>query len=45
MKDGLDLIATKEFESNEEMYKIIDFLNKHLKEFNLIFGVRQKKIQ
>ena len=42
MKDGLTLIATKEFEKYDEMYKVVDFLNKNLREFNLIFGVKQK---
>lgn len=38
-KGKLELISMKEFTANEEMYKIIDFLNKSLKEKSLMFGL------
>lgn len=39
----LNLIAVKEFEENEDVYKIIDFLNKNLKEQGYIFGLTKKE--
>lgn len=39
-QDGkLELIAEKRFKYNGELYKVIDFLNKTLKDHNLIFGI------
>jgi len=43
MKEGLKLIATKEFTEIDEIYKIVDFLNKNLAEFNVVFGVQMKE--
>ncbi len=34
--------ATLELEQNNELYKLIDFLNKNLKTKNLIFGLTQE---
>ena len=42
MKDKLELISSKEFNYNEEMYKVIDFLNKNLSNLNIIFGLSEK---
>jgi hypothetical protein len=39
----LNLIGVKEFEENEDMYKIVDFLNKNLKEEGYIFGLTKKE--
>jgi hypothetical protein len=39
----LNLIGVKEFEENEDMYKIVDFLNKNLKEEGFIFGLTKKE--
>jgi hypothetical protein len=36
---GLRLIAVKSFEPCDEMYKIVDFLNKTLKEKRVMFGL------
>jgi len=36
----LELIAAKNFSSWEEMYKIVDFLNKSLKQYHLMFGLK-----
>lgn len=41
-KDKLELVATMEIESNLELYKIVDFLNKTLKNKDLIFGLVKK---
>ncbi len=35
----LELIATKTLTTNDELYKIVDFLNKTLKEKKLMFGL------
>jgi len=35
----LELIALKTFNTNDEIYLLVDFLNKSLKEHNLIFGL------
>ncbi|KZL91130.1 DUF4264 family protein [Clostridium magnum] len=43
MKDKLELIATKEIKYYEEMYKVIDFLNKNLGSYDLVFGIQEKK--
>ncbi|MGE4282918.1 MAG: YpmA family protein [Clostridia bacterium] len=41
-KHKLDLKATLEVSSNDELYKLVDFLNKNLKQKDLIFGLAQK---
>lgn len=41
-ENKLHLIALKEFEEYENMYKIIDFLNKNLKSRGFIFGLTRK---
>lgn len=38
-RDKLELIATKILPANEDMYKIVDFLNKTLKEKRVMFGL------
>lgn len=40
--DKLELKATIEIEENQELYKIVDFLNKNLKSKDLIFGLTKK---
>ncbi|MDD2497923.1 MAG: YpmA family protein [Desulfitobacteriaceae bacterium] len=37
----LELIATKNFSSSDELYKVVDFLNKSLKQYNLMFGLKK----
>jgi hypothetical protein len=39
----LELIATKSFKTYDEMYKVVDFLNKILKDKKLIFGLTKDK--
>ncbi|HUW63437.1 MAG TPA: YpmA family protein [Spirochaetia bacterium] len=36
---GLRLIAVKSFQPCDEMYKVVDFLNKTLKERHVMFGL------
>jgi len=38
-ENKLELIAFKEFKSYPDMYKVIDFLNKNLKDKKLLFGL------
>lgn len=42
-EDKLELIATKSFKSYEEMYRVVDFLNKTLKDKKVIFGLTKDK--
>ncbi|MPM65894.1 hypothetical protein SDC9_112798 [bioreactor metagenome] len=42
MKDKLQLIAMKEFKEYDEMYRVVDFLNKNLSDLNIIFGMHEK---
>lgn len=41
-EEGLKLKAVKEFKEGEELYNVVDFLNKSLKDKNLIFGIRKE---
>jgi hypothetical protein len=38
-KGKLELIAARNFKANEELYKVVDFLNKNLKHKDLMFGL------
>lgn len=40
MRSKMDLIATKNFSSWDELYQVVDFLNKSLKQYNLMFGLK-----
>ena len=42
-KDKLALMAVKSFALYEEMYKVVDFLNKTLKEKRIMFGLTKDK--
>ncbi|AKX93909.1 YpmA family protein [Neomoorella thermoacetica] len=33
------LLATRSFTINDELYKVVDLLNKTLKDYNLMFGL------
>ncbi|MGO0122680.1 YpmA family protein [Desulfothermobacter acidiphilus] len=37
--DKLELIATRSFQACDELYRVVDFLNKTLKHKRLIFGL------
>lgn len=41
-RDKLEILATIHVNCNEELYKIVDFLNKNLKEKNVIFGLTKE---
>lgn len=38
----LELMATQKVGVNRELYKIVDFLNKNLKDYRLMFGLTKK---
>ncbi len=38
-KNRLNLVAARTFKSHEEMYKIVDYLNKSLKHKHIMFGL------
>ena len=43
MKENkLELVAKKELEYNDELYKLVDFLNKNLKEKRIILGISKE---
>lgn len=42
-EEKLKLIATKSFSSNPEWVYLIDFLNRSLREYNLMFGIKKDK--
>lgn len=39
----LELIATQRVQVYPDMYKVVDFLNKNLKEHHLMFGLTKKE--
>ncbi|NMM62699.1 DUF4264 family protein [Clostridium sp. P21] len=43
MQDKLELIASKKFEYYAEMYKVVDFMNKNLSEYNIVLGITEKE--
>ncbi|MDT3699954.1 MAG: YpmA family protein [Thermincola sp.] len=38
-KDKLELIASKTFKPYDDMYKVVDYLNKNLKHKKVMFGL------
>ncbi|MFZ5900208.1 MAG: YpmA family protein [Bacillota bacterium] len=42
-RSGLEMIANQSFAAYDEMYRVVDFLNKALKNRGLIFGLTQEK--
>lgn len=42
-EDKLVLMATKSFSDYEDMYKVVDFLNKNLKEKRVMLGLTKEK--
>ncbi|MEA4902802.1 YpmA family protein [Desulfitobacterium sp.] len=42
-KGKLELMATQRVHAHPEMYKVVDFLNKNLKEHHLMFGLTKKE--
>ncbi|MGI6449726.1 MAG: YpmA family protein [Desulfitobacteriia bacterium] len=44
LKPGkMELIATQRFTDNPEMYRVIDFLNRSLKDHNILFGLTRSE--
>jgi len=41
-RDKLELRSTLVLGDNPELYKVVDFLNRNLKEKNVIFGLTQE---
>ncbi|NLM51247.1 MAG: YpmA family protein [Firmicutes bacterium] len=41
-REKLELLATLKLKYNHEFYKVVDFLNRNLKSYNLMFGVSKK---
>lgn len=41
----IELIATQRLGLNGELYKVVDFLNKNLKDHGLMFGLTKKADQ
>lgn len=39
----IELIATQRVGANGELYKVVDFLNKNLKDYRLMFGLTKKE--
>ena len=42
MKEKYELIASKEFKTYEDMYKIVDFCNKNLGDTGFTFGLSER---
>ncbi|MGC7847181.1 YpmA family protein [Desulforudis sp. 1088] len=42
-RSRLEMIANQSFAAYDEMYRVVDFLNKALKNRGLIFGLTQEK--
>jgi hypothetical protein len=38
----LKLVATLRLRNNDELYRLVDFLNRNLKSYNLMFGLTRK---
>ena len=42
-KDKLEIIAVKSFPNNPDLVLVVDFLNKSLKDRNIMFGLTKEK--
>lgn len=42
MKENLELLAVKEFKNYEDMYKVVDYVNKTLKPYDIVLGLSKK---
>lgn len=38
----LELMATLKLKNNDELYRVVDFLNRNLKSYNVMFGLTKK---
>lgn len=41
-EEGMRIKALKEFGDKDELYQVVDFLNKALKDKDLIFGIKKQ---
>jgi hypothetical protein len=41
-EEGLKIKAIKVFGEKDELYQVVDFLNKALKDSNFIFGIKKQ---
>lgn len=39
----LELVGTLKLKHNDELYRLVDFLNRSLRDHNLIFGLSKKE--
>lgn len=37
----LELVGAQQFEDYDNMYKVVDFLNRNLRKYHLMFGLRK----
>jgi hypothetical protein len=42
---GLELIAQKSFAANDELVKVVDFLNRTLRDRKILFGINLQKAE
>ncbi|MHB9095343.1 MAG: YpmA family protein [Eubacteriales bacterium] len=42
-REKLEIIASKTFKQYDEMYKVVDYLNKTLKHKNVMFGLTRNQ--
>ncbi|EHQ90088.1 YpmA family protein [Desulfosporosinus youngiae] len=40
---NIELMASLRVDVNGELYKVVDFLNKNLKDYRLMFGLKKKE--
>lgn len=38
----LELLATLKLQKNDELYRLVDFLNRNLKNYNVMFGLSKQ---
>ena len=38
----LELMSTLKIKNNDEFYRVVDFLNRNLESYNLLFGMTKK---
>jgi len=38
----LEPLATIKLQNNDELYRLVDFLNRNLKSYNIMFGLTKK---
>jgi hypothetical protein len=41
-QEKLELMATLKLQNADELYRVVDFLNRNLRSYNLMFGMSKK---